>query len=126
MIRVCDCYVSLHRSEDYGRGMAEAMFLCKPVIATGYSGNLGFMNKENSLLLPYRLIEVEDNQYPHAEGQVWAEADVEQAVEHMKKLVLDSNYGKRLGEKASRSMRTHFSYRAVGLKYMQRLDYLVK
>ena len=40
---LCDCYVSLHRAEGFGFGPAEAMWLNKPVIATGYSGNLDFM-----------------------------------------------------------------------------------
>ena len=41
-----DCYVSLHRAEGFGLGMAEAMALGKPVIATGYSGNLDFMTAD--------------------------------------------------------------------------------
>ena len=41
-----DCYISLHRSEGLGLGMAQAMYLGKPVIATNYSGNLEFMNSE--------------------------------------------------------------------------------
>ena len=48
MIAGCDCYASLHRSEGFGITMAEAMLLGKPVIATGYSGNLDFMRPENS------------------------------------------------------------------------------
>src|SRR5688572_32239647 len=47
------CYVSLHRSEGLGLTMAEAMARAKPVIATGYSGNLDFMNDANSYLVPY-------------------------------------------------------------------------
>ena len=35
----CDAYVSLHRSEGFGIGMAEAMLLGKPVVATDYGGN---------------------------------------------------------------------------------------
>ncbi len=54
----CDCYVSLHRSEGFGLGMAEAMYLGKPVIATGYSGNLDFMTEENSLLVDYQLVPI--------------------------------------------------------------------
>ena len=49
----CDCYVSLHRAEGFGFTMAEAMYLGKPVIATGYSGNLDFMTAENSYLVDY-------------------------------------------------------------------------
>ena len=51
LIQACDCYVSLHRSEGFGLTMAEAMLLGKPVIATGYSGNLEFMDRGNSLLI---------------------------------------------------------------------------
>jgi glycosyltransferase involved in cell wall biosynthesis len=46
LITSLDSYVSLHRSEGFGIGMAQAMYLGKPVIATGYSGNLEFMNPE--------------------------------------------------------------------------------
>ena len=49
-----DCYVSLHRSEGFGLTLAEAMALGKPVIATGYSGNLDFMTPETSYLVPWR------------------------------------------------------------------------
>ena len=52
LMRAADAYVSLHRAEGYGLTMAEAMRIGKPVIATGYSGNLQFMNARNSLLVP--------------------------------------------------------------------------
>ena len=42
LVKLCDCFLSLHRSEGFGRGLAEAMYLGKSVIATGYSGNLDF------------------------------------------------------------------------------------
>ncbi|NTW42511.1 MAG: glycosyltransferase, partial [Cellulomonadaceae bacterium] len=53
LVALCDCYVSLHRSEGLGLTMAEAMAWGKPVIATGYSGNLQFMTDENSFLVPW-------------------------------------------------------------------------
>ena len=121
LVRCADCFISLHRSEGYGRGLAEAMYLSKPVIATGYSGNLDFMNNENSILIGYRLIPVGEGNYPHSDGQVWAEPNVEEAVEAMAKLVDHPEFGRRLGEKASRHIRTYFGYRASGLRYMERI-----
>jgi glycosyltransferase involved in cell wall biosynthesis len=122
LVRCCDCFVTLHRSEGYGKGMAEVMFLGKPVIATGYSGNLDFMNETNSCLVPYKLISVEEGQYPCAKGQVWAEPDINQAVYYMVKLLDDRDWGRKLGQIASRHIRTYFSYRAVGLRYRHRLN----
>lgn len=122
LIRCCDCFVSLHRSEGYGRGMAEAMFFGKPVIATGYSGNLDFMNEEISILVRFKLINVIEGSYPHAKGQVWAEPDVENAVYYSLRLLDDRDYGRNLGQIASRYIRTNFSYRAIGLKYIERFN----
>jgi len=79
LVRCCDSFVSLHRSEGFGKGMAEAMFFGKPVIATNYSGNLNFMNSSNSCLVNYNLISVKEGSYPYAQNQVWAEPDIEHA-----------------------------------------------
>ncbi len=126
LVRCSDCFISLHRSEGYGRGLAEAMFLGKPVIATGYGGNLDFMNEMNSCLVHYKLIAVEKGQYPYTEGQVWAEPDIDHAVYFMLKLLDDRDYGRRLGEIASRHIRTYFSYRAIGLRYKSRFEEILQ
>ena len=126
LIRCCDCFVSLHRSEGFGRGIAEAMFLGKPVVATEYSGNLDFMNERNSCLVRYQLVDVGKDRYPYWENQVWAEPDIEHAVLHMLRLVDDRDYGRALGQIASRHVRAHFSHRAIGLKYSNRVDEIVR
>jgi glycosyltransferase involved in cell wall biosynthesis len=61
LMNVCDCYVSLHRSEGLGLTIAEAMLLGKPVIATGYSGNLDFMTPETSYMVPWTRVKVGEN-----------------------------------------------------------------
>jgi glycosyltransferase involved in cell wall biosynthesis len=43
----CDAYVSLHRSEGTGLTITDAMALGKPVIATSWSGNMGFVDVSN-------------------------------------------------------------------------------
>jgi glycosyltransferase involved in cell wall biosynthesis len=121
LVRACDCFLSLHRSEGFGRGLAEAMFLGKPVIATGYSGNLDFMDADSALLLDYTLVPVGTGEYPHAEGQSWAEPDLEQAVRYMTRLLDDPRAGRELGKRASRRVRTGIGYRPVGLAYRARL-----
>jgi glycosyltransferase involved in cell wall biosynthesis/SAM-dependent methyltransferase len=121
IIRCCDCFVSLHRSEGFGGALAEAMYFRKTVIATGYSANLDFMSKENSLLVPYELVAVPAGSYPHADGQVWAEPDIDCAVDAMATLLDDQAHHRAVGEAASRQIRTRFSYGAVGSRYLSRI-----
>lgn len=121
LIRCCDCFVSLHRSEGFGRGLAEAMYLGKPLIATAYSGNMDFMDAESAMLVDYTLIPVKDGEYPKHEGQVWADADVAQAADYMRQLVDDHALGRELGRKASLMVREKVGYRRVGMSYRRRL-----
>ncbi|MDL2207867.1 glycosyltransferase [Desulfovibrio sp. OttesenSCG-928-F20] len=53
--RQCHAYVSAHHAEGWGLGLSEAMAFGRPVIATGWSGNMDFMNFENSVPVPYSL-----------------------------------------------------------------------
>jgi hypothetical protein len=64
--------------------MAEAMALGKPVIATGYSGNLEFMNEANSYLVPYELVDVPTDWWAYEPGATWAEPDVDAAATLMR------------------------------------------
>ena len=64
LLSLCDAYVSLHRAEGFGLCLAEAMFLGKPAVATGWSGNLDFMTPENSCLVSYRLVAAEARRRP--------------------------------------------------------------
>jgi glycosyltransferase involved in cell wall biosynthesis len=122
LVRCCDCFLSLHRSEGYGFGCAEAMALGRPVIATAYSGNMDFMVPEAALGVGYKLIPVLEGEYPHHEDQVWAEPDYEQAVSFMIEVLDSPAKGRALGAVARRHMQNRFAYRPTGLKYVKRLD----
>ena len=79
-----DVFISLHRAEGLGLGPMEAMLLGRLVIATGYSGNMAYMTEQNSMPIPYLLVEpLQVNwQYKRSFAGAmasWAEADVEQA-----------------------------------------------
>ncbi len=86
LYQTCDCFVSLHRAEGFGRGLAEALQLGLRVICTGYSGNLDFCFEPAAELVDYRLVKVEQLQYPHAKGQYWAEPSIEHAAQLMQKV----------------------------------------
>jgi glycosyltransferase involved in cell wall biosynthesis len=124
LIHSCDCFLSLHRAEGFGHALSEAMYLGKPVIATGYSGNLDFMDDENCYLVDYDLVSVRKDQYIFSELQVWAEPHIDQAVRFMCRLIDHPDEGRELGIAASRHIRQFFSYRAIGLRYRARLEEL--
>jgi len=126
LLNVIDCYVSLHRSEGLRLGLAESMYLGKPVIATNYSGNLEFMNTQNSCLVDFELVPVLEGQYPHSTHQVWAHADTQHAAVCMQAIFEDPFMRERLGNQARRDIHTHHSYSAMGNAIAQRLDVLVK
>lgn len=121
LVRSADCFVSLHRSEGFGRGLAEAMALGVPAIGTGYSGNLDFMRADNSWLVQYDLTPVKPGEYPFAEGQHWAAPRVDSALAAMEQVWLDRNEARRRAARAKLDMATQFSPRATGLRYVRRL-----
>lgn len=47
--RVCHAFVSAHHAEAWGLSLSDAMAAGNPVIATGYSGNMHYMDETNSL-----------------------------------------------------------------------------
>ena len=122
LIHCCDCYVSLHRSEGFGLTIAEAMLLGKPVITTGYSGNMDFTTIETSLLVDYELIPVQQGDYPYSKDEMWAEPDIEQAGDYMKKLVSDKDFSCSFAKKGQELIRTSFSIKSLSEIYKNRLD----
>lgn len=113
--RCCDAFVSLHRAEGFGLGLAESMLAGKPVIATNWSGNLEFMDETNSCLVGYRLIPVQNGQYPGADGQQWADANVDEAANWMRRLADEPGLAARIGASARDSvLRTLAPQKAAG------------
>ena len=124
LINACDCFVSLHRAEGFGRGLGEAMALGRLAMGTAWSGNMDFMTPQNSLLVPHRLVRLKRGDYPHGQRQSWAEPDVAQAHALLRPALADPERGQamaRLGQ--ADVMRTH-SDRAVGLRILDRLIHI--
>lgn len=84
LIGNCDCYVSLHRAEGFGRCLAEALLLGKQVIATGFSGNTDFCREPRVALVRHRLVPLGHDDYMWGAGQSWAEPDLDHAASLMR------------------------------------------
>jgi len=129
LITCSDVYVSLHRSEGFGLGIAEAMLAGRPAIATAYSGNMDFMNQQNSCLVGYRLCpvghaETYNNpgmEFVYEPGQLWAEPNIDQAARWMRLLYENPEQRKRIGSAGSATISTHYSPAAAGAAAVARL-----
>jgi glycosyltransferase involved in cell wall biosynthesis len=122
LINACDCFVSLHRSEGFGLGPAEAMSLAKPAIVTNWSGNVDYMTADNSIPIDYQLMQLGQDYGPYKAHQHWAEPDLDQAAHWMKKLRADPSLGHRLGHLAQETIRALYSPEVVGNSIQGRLE----
>jgi len=72
-----DCYVSLTRGEGWGLGAFDAATFGRPVIMTGYGGQLDWLKAESAYLVRHTLVPVDDPRAraSYSPDQRWAEAD---------------------------------------------------
>lgn len=124
LLNSCDALLSLHRSEGFGLHLAEAMAMRKVVIATNWSGNTDFMNKENSFPINYKLVKMRKKIGSYKTGIMWAEPDINHAAGEMKKIVsnlhCDSIY--KLRSNASESVTSMHDPQKIGKIIEERLE----
>ncbi|MEP6299490.1 MAG: glycosyltransferase, partial [Ilumatobacter sp.] len=99
-----DVLVSLHRGEGFGAHLAEAMWMGVPCIATGYSGNLDFMNDTCARLVGFSMIDAADGGTIYPTGTQWADPDLDDAVTALRELVGDDDRRRALGAAARSRM----------------------
>lgn len=120
----CDCLISLHRAEGFGFAIAEMMALGKPVVATGWSGNMDFMTTRNSLPVSYDLLPLQENLGPYVAGLNWAEADTEHAAELLRRIFDDSHFRASIGDRAAHDIQAQLSPETIGSRCALRLKLL--
>ena len=97
----CDIVLSLHRSEGFGLGLAEAMLLGRAVVATDWSGNTDFMDEGCAAMVPARLIPARDPRGVfEAPGAVWADPDPAAAAARLRHLADDAEARRAMGMRA--------------------------
>jgi glycosyltransferase involved in cell wall biosynthesis len=100
LMNAADIILSLHRSEGFGFVPAEGMLLGRPVIGTGWSGNMDFMDDNCAVLVDYRLVPPRDPRGVfRVPGAVWAEPDHASAVTALLRLADDPALRASIGAK---------------------------
>jgi glycosyltransferase involved in cell wall biosynthesis len=117
----CDILLSLHRSEGFGLLLAEAMAAGKAVVATGWSGNMDFMDHDSSVLIPFTLLPVDDPQGLYQKG-LWADADRTAAGKALAELIDDPDYRAALGAKAQTAIAERLNPSVIAQLMRRALD----
>jgi hypothetical protein len=113
LFKACDCFVSLHRAEGFGRCLAEALLLGNQLITTGFSGNLDFCHEPRVALVRHKIVPIKPGAYMWGEGQKWADPDLDHAAELMRSV--------RQNPRANPNEAFSFAPESVGARYAKRL-----
>lgn len=112
--RHANCFVSPHRAEGFGLNIAEAMWLAKPVIATGYSGNMDFTSHGNSFVIDYELVNIRRDLGPYQKGMSWADPSLAHLSALLRHVFTHREDARRKGEEAAQFIRRQYSPLNVG------------
>jgi glycosyltransferase involved in cell wall biosynthesis len=105
-------YLSLHRGEGFGLGIAEAMSLGKPAIVTDYGGSTEFCIPETAILIPYSKRTLHHGQMDNPcyhDVDFCAEPDIDSAAKAMRRCYESREICLDIGLRAKRFVEAHFS-----------------
>lgn len=122
LLKCCDCFASLHRSEGVGFGLAEAMVLGKPVVASGYSGNLDFMTDDTAYLVRCGRTACGPGVDPYPPDMLWGDPDPDHAAELLRRVYDLPAEARAKGERAARYARELLSVDAYSKRLVAALS----
>jgi glycosyltransferase involved in cell wall biosynthesis len=122
LIAAADVFLSLHRAEGFGRVPAEAMLLGVPVVATGWSGVMSYLDETTGWPVPYALRPLVLGEYPYSAGSLWAEPDVAAAAHLLRTALSAPAEASRRAEAAKLRICERHSRHAVAFKLRRLLE----
>ena len=108
LTEACDVFLSLHKAEGFGMGMAEAMSQGKPVVATNWSANTEFCREDTAWCIPYHMVPILSHEYMVSMKE-WAEADAEAAAAALREIRSNPELVAERTAKGKQFMQEHFS-----------------
>jgi glycosyltransferase involved in cell wall biosynthesis len=122
LMEASDCYVSLHRAEGLALTITDAMASAKPVIATGWSGNMEFMNVRNSFPVRYEPVRLQEDVVHYQKGEVWAEPSISHAATLMREVFSCQAEARERGRAAQDDLARSHSIEVAGKAIAARLE----
>lgn len=114
LINTCNIYLSMHRSEGFGFGPAEALAAGKIVVSTNYGGTCDFVSPSTGFPVAYRLVPVKTGEYPFWENQLWADPIIESAAQSLREIYSRYELALERANKGRELMLTEHSFKVVG------------
>jgi glycosyltransferase involved in cell wall biosynthesis len=121
----CDVFLSMHRSEGFGRGIAEAGILGLEVVTSSFGGNADFCLGSSFYLVSCKPSVISANAYPQAEGHIWGEPNREEAIQHLRRAT--RNHPPLPAAQSSRAINPvldQLTREACGQRYFEELNQL--
>lgn len=106
-----DCFVSLAHSEGFGLCPFEAVIHDKPVIITGWGGQLDYLDPGMSMLVDFKLVDVVDERgkVSYYAPQRWAEPNLDHAVAVLREVYRDPEIARGRAVQLGTRVRERFS-----------------
>ncbi len=124
LIDACDVFVSLHRSEGFGRVIAEAMYMGKPVISTNFSGSVDFAFEGTAYIVDGPLVPLQPGDYVDIAGQYWMEPDIGMASEAFKACLDNPERTRAIALAGQRQIAENHTIFNIAVRYLHRLKAL--
>ena len=125
-----NCYVSLHSGEGWCYPLFDAATSGIPVIATGYSGPMDYLDARYHHLVDYELTAPrEENKiglFSFSPEMLWAAPNIEHAAALMRSVYENREQAEQQAREGARQLKIKYSLRAVGQMARQRLTELAE
>ena len=118
-------HVSLTKGEGFGRPLLEASLSGKPIIASGWSGHLDFLDAENTILLGGQLTDVHPSAFMDKtiiQGSKWFSCDPNMAATAMVELFNNYAPWKKKAAITAKNNKENFNYKKIQQKTWELLD----
>lgn len=117
----CDVFISLHRSEGFGLGCAEALARGKIVVATDFGGTRDFISDETGYPVAFSQVALTELDYPGGDSSFWAEPSVEHAASILREIYSNPMEAAKRPLAGLELLRANNSFEVVGKRILEAL-----